>query len=144
MNLNVGAFVRLRTDPTRAGVLQGGERSRAGSRMLPVQFQDGGLAWLPESALEAVPQAPVSVAQRFEAGSFADPEWLRRTLARLRVTGRLSNVVYSMEATDTDFYAFQFKPVLKLLNSPTDGLLIADEVGLGKTIGGAVIMKHRA
>lgn len=139
MELNVGAFVRLRTDPTRAGILQEGERSRAGSRMLPVQFPDGGLAWLPESALEVVPRAPPSLAQRFKDGRFADPEWLRRTLARLRVTGRLSDVVYSMEATDTNFYAFQFKPILKLLNSPTDGLLIADEVGLGKTIEAGLI-----
>lgn len=137
--LSVGAFVRLRTDPTRAGILQDGERSRAGSRMLPVQFPDGSLSWLPESALEVVPQAPASIARRFEEGRFADPEWLRRTLARLRVTGRLSDVVYSMEATDTNFYAFQFKPVLKLLNSPTDGLLIADEVGLGKTIEAGLI-----
>ncbi|MBL0934828.1 MAG: DEAD/DEAH box helicase family protein [Rhizobiaceae bacterium] len=139
MELSVGAFVRLRTDPTRAGILQDGERSRAGSRMLPVQFPDGGLAWLPQSALEVVPQAPASITRRFEEGRFADPEWLRRTLARLRVTGRLSDVVYSMEATDTNFYAFQFKPVLKLLNSPTDGLLIADEVGLGKTIEAGLI-----
>jgi hypothetical protein len=79
MELSVGAFVRLRTDPTRAGILQDGKRSRAGSRMLPVQFPDGGLAWLPESALEVVPQAPPSIVRRFEEGRFADPELLRRT-----------------------------------------------------------------
>lgn len=139
MTFGIGAFVRLKTDPTRAGILQDGERLRAGSRMLPVQFPDGTLTWLPESALEPVPIAPVSLATRFAQGRFADSEWLRRTLARLRVTGRLSDVVYSMEATDTDFYAFQYKPVLKLLNSPTDGLLIADEVGLGKTIEAGLI-----
>ncbi|WDR05635.1 SNF2-related protein [Devosia rhodophyticola] len=107
--------------------------------MLPVLFPDGSQAWLPESALEVVPLALPPLDQRFEDGSFADPEWLRRTLARLRVTGRLTNVIYSMEATDTDFYAFQFKPVLKLLNSPRDGLLVADEVGLGKTIEAGLI-----
>jgi SNF2 family DNA or RNA helicase len=44
-----------------------------------------------------------------------------------------------MEATETDFYPYQYKPVLKLLNSPTDALLIADEVGLGKTIEAGLI-----
>ena len=48
-------------------------------------------------------------------------------------------MLYSMEATETDFYAHQFKPVLKILRSPTDSLLIADEVGLGKTIEAGLI-----
>ena len=39
-----------------------------------------------------------------------------------------------MEASNTDLHAHQFKPVLKMLASPTGSLLIADEVGLGKTI----------
>lgn len=138
-DLRIQAFVRLKTDPTRAGILQEGERFHAGRRMVPVQFQDGSVSWLPEAALEEVPKVAPPLIDRFADGRFAAPEWLRRTHARLRVTGRLSEIVYSMEATETDFYAFQFKPVLKLLNSPTDGLLIADEVGLGKTIEAGLI-----
>jgi superfamily II DNA or RNA helicase len=134
-----GDYVRLKTDPTRAGVVQPGEKVQAGRRMLPVQFPDGRVSWLPDAALEAVPPVAPPLADRFGAGRFVDPEWLRRTLARIRVTGRLSDVVYSMEATETDFYAYQYKPVLKLLNSPTDALLIADEVGLGKTIEAGLI-----
>jgi SNF2 family DNA or RNA helicase len=134
-----GCQVRLKTDPVRGGVVQAGEKVQAGRKMLPVQFLDGAVKWLPQSALEIVPPAAPPLVDRFSAGSFAAPEWLRRTLARIRVTGRLSDVVYSMEATETDFYAYQFKPVLKLLNSPTDALLIADEVGLGKTIEAGLI-----
>lgn len=134
-----GTFVRLKTDPTRAGILEAGEKVSSGRRMVQVQFADGTQHWFPDSAIEAVPASGPSLSQRFADGRFADPEWLRRTLARIRVTGRLSDMVYSMEATETDFYAFQFKPILKLLNSPTDGLLIADEVGLGKTIEAGLI-----
>ena len=76
---------------------------------------------------------------RFATGKFVEPDWLRRTLTRLRVTGRLSDVVYSMEATETDFYAYQFKPVIKLMSSPTDAMLVADEVGLGKTIEAGLV-----
>ena len=56
--------------------------------MVPIQFQDGSVSWLPESALEEVPKVPAPLCQRFAEGRFAGPEWLRRTLARLRVTGR--------------------------------------------------------
>ena len=93
----------------------------------------------PEAALEEVSAEFETLTERFSKGRFVSPDWLRRTLSRLRVTGRLSEMIYSMEATDTDFHAYQFKPVLKLLNSPTDGLLIADEVGLGKTIEAGLI-----
>ena len=134
-----GTFVRLSTDPGRSGVVQPGDRNLAGTRMVPVQFANGSVAWLPEQNLEPVASAPPDLTERFAAGRFVGPDWLRRTLTRIRVTGRLSDMIYSMEATDTDFYAFQFKPVLKLLNSPTDALLIADEVGLGKTIEAGLI-----
>ena len=107
--------------------------------MVPVRFPDGSVAWLPEHNLHAVPSDPLDLTDRFAAGHFAAPDWLRRTLTRIRLTGHLSNMIYSMEATETEFYAFQFKPVLKLLNSPTDALLIADEVGLGKTIEAGLI-----
>lgn len=93
----------------------------------------------PEAPLEEVSAEFETLTERFSKGRFVSPDWLRRTLSRLRVTGRLSEMIYSMEATDTDFLAYQFKPVLKLLNSPTDGLLIADEVGLGKTIEAGLI-----
>jgi superfamily II DNA or RNA helicase len=44
-----------------------------------------------------------------------------------------------METTNTDFYPYQFKPVLKFLDSPNGGILIADEVGMGKTIEAGLI-----
>jgi SNF2 family DNA or RNA helicase len=139
MSIAPDTFVRLVTDPKRSGVVQPGEKTTAGMRMVPVQFGNGTVSWLLADNLEPVPEAPPDLAECFADGRFVAPDWLRRVLTRIRVTGRLSDVVYSMEATETDFYAYQFKPVLKLLNSPTDALLIADEVGLGKTIEAGLI-----
>lgn len=139
MTITPGTFVRLRQDPARAGILLEGEKHAAGTRMVQVRLADGQAKWLPFSALEPVPSTAEGLWDRFSGGRFVEPGWLRRTITRLRVTGRLSEVVYSMEATETDFYAYQFKPVVKLMNSPTDALLIADEVGLGKTIEAGLV-----
>jgi superfamily II DNA or RNA helicase len=98
-----------------------------------VQFTDAA-QYVPDDQLERLPENPehpVELLGRGRLGSAAD---LRRILTHVRLTGRLANVLYSMDMTGTDFYAYQFKPVVKLLNSPTTGILIADEVGLGKTI----------
>ena len=44
-----------------------------------------------------------------------------------------------MDAAQIDFLPYQFRPVLKFIESPTERLLLADEVGLGKTIEAALI-----
>lgn len=58
----------------------------------------------------------------------------------------LSDVLYSYGRTRTVFRAYQFKPLLKLLQTHSQRLLIADEVGLGKTIEAGLIwseLQHR-
>ena len=74
-----------------------------------------------------------------ERGRFGRISDLRRNLTFIQLSGRLANVVYSMDATNTDFLAYQYKPVLNFLDSPSNGILIADEVGLGKTIEAGLI-----
>ena len=134
-----GTFVRLKTDSDRSGIVQPGSRTLAGKLMVQVLLPDGQRRMLPAEALEKVPQTPERLIDRFADGKFVARNWLRRMLTQIRVTGRMDDIVYSMGATKTDFLPYQFKPVLKLLNSPTDGLLLADEVGLGKTIEAGLI-----
>jgi len=66
-------------------------------------------------------------------------EPLRSLMTFEKLSGSLSNVMYSMRTAEIDFYAHQFVPVLKFVNSPLSRLLIADEVGLGKTIEAGLI-----
>jgi len=62
------------------------------------------------------------------------------TFQRLLREHPLRNNIYAFNASRTRFYPYQFKPLLKFLDSPKYRLLIADEVGLGKTIEAGLIL----
>lgn len=111
---------------------------RRGRRLFQVRFPDI-IERVYEDQLEPLPEERMNPLDLLEQGKLGTPKDFRRTLMHVRLTGRLADIIYSMEATNTDFHAYQFKPVLKLLQTPTKGLLVADEVGLGKTIEAGLI-----
>lgn len=133
-----GTQVRLKTDPGQVGVTTGRSRLRGNSVSYHVQFP-GRADYTPDFELELVSDDDNDVFQLLSQGRYGGINDLRRNLTHIQLTGRLANLVYSMGATNTDFYAYQFKPVLAFLDSPANGLLIADEVGLGKTIEAGLI-----
>ena len=61
------------------------------------------------------------------------------TLTRAKLEERLTDTVYSFRASRTLFLPYQFRPVIKMLRTGTRRLLIADEVGMGKTIEAGLI-----
>ncbi len=94
-----------------------------------VHYDDGSTNNTPLQNLEPLLSHRDAVGEA-TSGHFQGPEGLRRNLLHEKLSGRLSGVIYSMDASKTKFLACQFKPVLRLLESPTNSLLIADEVGL--------------
>ncbi len=130
--------VRRIHDPSHVGILTGEQRMRGDRRYLQVRFSSG-TQWVAEDQLEPGPSTADSPSDLLLSCRLSTPADLRRTLVHAKLSGRLADVIYSMEATNTDFYAYQFKPVIKLLESPARAILIADEVGLGKTIEAGLI-----
>lgn len=138
MEFSAGTYVRLKTDPSRTGVLTDKQRERAGTIFYLVKFPERP-SYHAEYELEVISEDNSDIYALLEEGRFGRASDLRRNLSHIQLSGRLANLVYSMDTTNTDFYAYQFKPVLSFLESPSNGLLIADEVGLGKTIEAGLI-----
>lgn len=140
MEWDKGTGVRRIDNPGKTGETTGAARDRGGILFLAVRWQDGTLDYVGEDQLERLDTAVSK--DRFEliaSGRYGRSEDFRRSLTHVHLSGRLANLVYSMGITNTDFYAHQYKPLLTMLESPADGLLIADEVGLGKTIEAGII-----
>lgn len=108
--------------------------------MIQIFYPTGQTCYRPLVYLEKMPdQGFKSIEDRINAGHFGNIRDLKRLLTYEKLKGTLHAIIYSMEAAQIDFYPYQFKPVLKFINSPTERLIIADEVGLGKTIESALI-----
>ena len=74
---------------------------------------------------------------------------VRSDFSQINTSHKIENTsnssISTLKASNTLFKAYQFKPLLKFLNSDNRRILIADEVGLGKTIeAGHIMLELRA
>lgn len=80
-----------------------------------------------------------------EEGSKANPVSageLRDRLISFQVRNPSSGSLYSLNSARIDFVPYQFRPALKIIQSDQPRLLVADSVGVGKTIEAGLIMKE--
>ena len=114
--------VRYKADPSTVGwvVAVAGESARV--------FVDGSMKLVPVAELEPAPGLVEMSLDEF-----------RSALTYRRLEHPLTDQLLSYKASRTDLYYHQFLPVKKMLESPDQRLLIADEVGTGKTIEAGLI-----
>ena len=133
--------VHLRDNPGKQGFTTGNTQKSGSFDMIEVNFGPNEKLFKRLSLLEIVKENPDSL-DSFNEGSFGKLSDLRRILTLEKIKGELTNIFYSMESSNTDFYPHQFKPVMRFIESPEGRLLLADEVGLGKTIEATYIWKE--
>ena len=78
------------------------------------------------------------------SGQLVDADRFRAFMTLAKLEKPLADNLYSFAASRTERLPHQFKAVLKLLANPYGRLLVADEVGLGKTIEAGIILTELA
>jgi len=137
--MEAGDKVRLKANPGRIGILGRETDGPPARQRVLVNFLDGTEEFFLPGALEKVEKKAPGPYELIKQGRYGRTNDLRGAITYYRLSGKLANLIYSMNSTNTEFLAYQFKPVLQFLDSQTNGILIADEVGLGKTIEAGLI-----
>ena len=128
----VGDLIALRSDPDTVfpiiGVVSGAAETRY------QVFQDNRQATYYESQLRPLDPA--------DEPSLLSANDLRAHLTSLHLLSPSTANLYSLRSGRVHFVPYQYRPVLRLIRADRPRLLIADEVGVGKTIEAGLIIKE--
>jgi SNF2 family DNA or RNA helicase len=136
-----GQQVRRQSARDQLGVVIGAPKRIGGEWWYSIFLGGARPMNLPESDLEAY-TADRSLEDLLVEGIFGNKESFSKLITLTKLQFPLRNNIYAFRASRTEFKAYQFRPLLKFLESPKQRLLIADEVGLGKTIEAGLILSE--
>ena len=83
--------------------------------------------------------------EKIEKGIYGSYRDFSQINTAFKIHNTNNSNISTLKASKTIFKPYQYKPLLKILNSSNHRLLVADEVGLGKTIeAGHIMLELRA
>jgi ERCC4-related helicase len=130
--IGVGSLVALVSDPVKIGAVMNIDGSGSTARF--TVFLDGRPQPFYAPQLQLAGQT--SNKQQVKLGE------LHSLLTGLQIRHPSLSTLYSLNAARIDFVPYQFRPALKIIQSDQPRLLVADSVGVGKTIEAGLILRE--
>lgn len=142
MQFSVGDIVCRRDDPGVIGTVRSVEEDPLdGFVDVTVRFGTRSKSFEPEQLMLASTRAK-GAWECLRAGQLRPARDLRTLLTFERIRRPMGPIGTSFGVARAKLYPYQLKPLLKFLDNPARGMLIADEVGLGKTIEAGYILRE--
>ncbi len=144
MTYNLGQIVQLRADPSRQGSITEILPSIGGVNQYRVFHSAGDFRTYYEDQLDPIATSPITTdlaSALLQSDCLSSGEFRARITAA-RLSNPQTNALYSLYAARIQHIPFQFKPLLRFLRADQPRLLIADEVGVGKTIEAGLILRE--
>ncbi len=132
--------VVLKAHNSTIGVVIDGPKVRRGKSWYQVAW-DGEVKWNREEDLKLY-GGQKSVLDFMKSNVYVGIDSFIQKVTLSKIIEPQKNTLYSYNASRTQLFGYQYKPLMKYLSSPSKRILIADEVGLGKTIEAAYIFQE--
>lgn len=144
MPFELGQMVELKADPNRKGPVIEELPPVGGINRYRVFHSAGSTQDYFENQLipSITPLTSTDLANAFQSGEFTSTDEFRARITAERLSNPQVDSLYSLHAARIQFIPFQFKPLLRFLRADQPRLLIADEVGVGKTIEAGLILRE--
>lgn len=126
--INVGSLVTLVSDTTKTGAviaIDNGKYTVWMDNMPRIFYQEQ-----IQLKQESVSKVQLTLAK------------VKSALTAYQINNPSSSSLYSLNSARIDFVPYQFRPALKIIKSDSPRLLVADDVGVGKTIEAGLILKE--
>lgn len=129
----VGTMVVRKSNPAVMGMI-GAIHGSGDATEYQVMFMDSGLGTFYADQLLLADATP----ERFNVSI----DELKILLTAQQLCNPTNDQLYSLNAARVDFVPYQFRPALKMIHSERPRILVADSVGVGKTIEAGLILRE--
>jgi SNF2 family DNA or RNA helicase len=128
-----GQRICLKSNPERRGIVLDKPMIVNGYNIYSIMFDDGKQSTINE--VDLMPEVIVESAwDKLANNLFGDHNNFSIASTINKIKNASANTISTLKASKTIFMPYQFIPLVKLLNSDNKRIIVADEVGLGKTI----------